>query len=401
MGPKGDFENQVMTVLFWFFLTLILYCYFGYPLLAAFTARRLRRLPRKGHYEPAVSIVLSVWNEEGVIEQKIENLLSLDYPPEKIEILIGSDGSTDRTNDIIKRFGDPRIRLIESPARRGKAATLNVLAGEAKSEIIVFTDARQAFEEDAVKALAANFADPGIGCVSGELIFSKRGGATARGINLYWNYEKWIRRAESGIHSMLGATGAIYAVRRKLFSAIPDDIVLDDVFVPFKIIQKGYRAVFDPSARAYDEAADSPGEEHRRKARTLFGNYQIFRMFPGMFNPLKSPIAIQLFSHKFLRVAAPFFMAVVFFVNWRLAGDVFYAVLFAFQIVFYGMAVAGGLARHQRRGILGVVSRICYIPYVFCLLNFSALAGFLRFAGAKQKITWEKARDKRHMTHDT
>ena len=168
---------------------------------------------------------------------------------------------------------------------------------------------------------------------------------------------------------------------------------MDDMFVPFKIIQKGYRAVLDTSAKAYDEVADSPREEHRRKARTLFGNYQIFWMFRGMFNPFKSPVAVQLFSHKFLRVMVPFFMIAVFFINWGLIGHGLYEVLFVLQAVFYIMALMGALARHQKYGILKLVSKLCYVPYVFCLLNFSALAGFFRFVGSKQEITWEKARD--------
>ena len=383
-----------MAFLFWTLLFLIIYCYFGYPLLLAGAALFMRHTPDSGKYEPTVSIVLSVWNEEDVIKHKIKNLLSLKYPAEKIEILIASDGSTDRTNEIICQFIDPRIQLVESPQRRGKMAALNELVAKAKHEVVVFTDARQIFDGNAVKVLVRNFNDPQIGCVSGELMLSEKEGATARGINLYWNYEKFIRRAESQVHSMLGATGAIYAIRRELFTEIPKNIVLDDMFVPLKIIGKGYRAILDSSAIAYDEVADSPREEHRRKARTLFGNYQIFWMFRRMFNPVKSPIAIQLFSHKFLRVMVPFFMIALFLINWHLAaGSLRYQILFDLQKLFYIMAVIGGLARHQKYGILKIVSKVCYIPYVFCLLNFSALIGFLRFIGPGQDITWEKARD--------
>ena len=389
-----------MIFSFWFSISLIIYCYFGYPLLLELLSKLFCHLPQKKPLEPALSIVLSVWNEEDVLERKIKNFLALEYPPEKVEILIGSDGSTDKTNTIIKQFNDPRVRLMESTLRRGKMATINMLVRQARNEIVVFTDARQDFAPNALKELVANFADPKVGCVSGELIFFERGGGTAQGINLYWRYEKWIRQNESAIHSMLGATGAIYAIRRELYTEIPDGIVLDDMFVPLKIIQQGFRAVIDPSAKAYDEAADSPREEYRRKVRTLAGNYQIFRVFRGMFNPLTSPVAIQLFSHKFLRVLVPFLMIVAFVSNGWLfygrgdaphAGPV-YSVLFAAQIVFYCLAVTGGLARHQKYGILKVLSKACYVPYVFCLLNFSALAGFFRFARAKQDVAWERAR---------
>lgn len=382
-----------MVVVFWVFILLIVYCYFGYPLLLKVAARMGQCVSKNGPYEPVVSVVLSVWNEEDTIKHKIKDLISLDYPEAKIEILIGSDGSTDQTNQIVRQFIDPRIRLVESLQRKGKMAMLNRLVGEAKGEVIVFTDARQTFDTDVIKILVGNFNDQKVGCVSGELIFSKRGGATAQGINLYWNYEKFIRRAESDIHSMLGATGAIYAIRKELFEKIPENIVLDDMFVPFRIIQKGYRAIFDSAARAYDEVADSPREEHRRKARTLYGNYQIFWMFRQMFNPFKSPIAIQFFSHKFLRVLIPFFMIALFFINWSLSGCILYAFIFNLQILFYCMAVMGGLARYQKHGILNRLSKVCYIPYVFCLLNFSALVGFLRFVSSKQEVQWEKARN--------
>jgi len=382
-----------MIFLFWFLLILIVYCYFGYPILIGLAAKCSRHQTQHGNNEPPVSIILSIWNEEDVIKKKIENLLSLDYPKEKFEILIGSDGSTDRTQDIIRQYSDPRIQLFENSHRQGKMFTINHLVEKAKSEIIVFTDARQNFEHDAIKNLVSNFSDPIIGCVSGELLFSKKDGATAQGINLYWNYEKWIRRNESDVHSMLGATGAIYAIRRELYTNIPVGIVLDDMFVPIKIIQQGFRAIFDPSAKAYDEVSDSPKEEHSRKARTLFGNYQIFWIFRAMFNPLKSPIALQLFSHKLLRILIPFFMIALLFINWNLLDVSFFADFFYLQIVFYGMAAIGGLARHQKYGILKIISKACCVPYVFCLLNFSALIGFFRFTRSKQDVMWKKARD--------
>ena len=379
--------------LFWIFLLLILYCYLGYPLSLCLLTKFISKPVQKANIFPQISIVLSVWNEADVIESKINNLLSLNYPKDRMEILIGSDGSTDKTNEIIKRFKNPRVHLFEGTQRRGKMATINELVSKSQSDIIVFTDARQMFSLDALKELMANFAQPDIGCVSGELIFSKKGGATARGINLYWNYEKFIRSQESKIHSMLGATGAIYAIRRHLYTEVPTNVVLDDMYIPLKIIQKGYRAIFDEKAQAFDEVADSPREEHRRKARTLFGNYQIFGILPELFNPYKNPVSIQLFSHKFLRVIIPFFMIAVVILNLFLLNESFYRQIFILQVIFYIAAVLGGLLRHKRTGALKWISKICYIPYVFCLLNFSALIGFFRFMGTGQTATWEKARE--------
>lgn len=385
-----------MIFLLWFLLSLVIYCYFGYPLLLWLTARLRPNPVHKSAAEPSpsISMILSVWNEGDVIEKKLQNLLSLDYPKEKIEILIGSDGSTDQTTRIIRGFNDPRIHLIERQERRGKMATLNELVQMAKNEIIAFCDARQTFAPDALRELVANFTDARVGCVSGELVFMEKGreGGTAKGLGLYWNYEKFIRKYESRLHSMLGATGAIYAIRRELFVPIPTQIVLDDMYVPLRIIRKGYRAILDESARAYDHAADSPREEHRRKTRTLFGNYQIFGLFSDLFNPTQSPIAIQFFSHKLLRVLIPFFLIALFILNIFLTAGTFYRTLFYSQIAFYAAAILGALARHQRHGSFNLVSKVCYIPYVFCLLNFSAIIGTLRFLGAKQEATWEKAR---------
>jgi cellulose synthase/poly-beta-1,6-N-acetylglucosamine synthase-like glycosyltransferase len=238
----------------------------------------------------------------------------------------------------------------------------------------------------------ANFADPTVGCVSGELLFAKADGATAKGVNFYWEYEKFIRGHEARVHSMLGATGAIYAIRKDLYVPAPADVVLDDMFTPFKIIQKGYRAIFDSTAYAFDSAAHSATEEYRRKARTLYGNYQIFALFPGLFNPFKSPIAVQLFSHKFLRVMVPFFMLALLPLNFFMLSAGIYKTILVLQIIFYTCAIIGLLARNQKYGIFKKIAKLCYVPYVFCLLNFAALAGFYRFIASKQDIAWQKAR---------
>ncbi len=385
-----------MIPLFWVLLLLVDYCYFGYPLFLWLLAQLRPNPVQKGGCEPKISVVLSVWNEEDVIERKMRDLLSLNYPRDKIDFWIGSDGSTDGTEEILSNIRDPRVHIIVHQQRRGKMATLNELVQTARNEIIIFCDARQTFAPDALRELVANFADSRVGCVSGELIFTEKEGegGTAKGVNLYWNYEKFIRKFESRLHSMLGATGAIYAIRRELFAPIPTQIVLDDMYVPLSIIRKGYRAIFDESAKAYDHAADSPREEHRRKTRTLFGNYQIFGLFLDLFNPARSPVAIQLFSHKLLRVLVPFLLILLFILNLLLAAAPLYRTLFNLQLVFYGMAIIGGLSRHQKHGIFNLISKVCYIPYVFCLLNFSALIGSLRYFGSNQKVTWQKAREK-------
>ena len=382
-----------MEIVFWLSLGLIVYCYLGYPLLMALSAL-VRTVPvRKGDIRPTVSVVLSVWNEADVIETKIRNLLALDYPAEKIEILIGSDHSDDGTDDIIRGFPDARVRFVAAPQRRGKTLMLNDLVAQAQNEIVVFTDARQVLDKDAVRQLVNNFADPCVGCVSGELVFfQSQGSATGRGVSLYWRYEKFIRACESRIHSMLGATGAIYAIRRELFTPLPAPVVLDDMFIPFQIIRKKFRAVFDGTAKAYDYAAEEPREEYRRKVRTLYGNYQIFALLPWMFNPFQSPVAWQLFSHKLLRLLAPFLLLAVLVSNFYLLPFARYWMVFVLQLLFYGLAVMEWLVIKRKYGIVKILRKIGYVPYVFCLLNGAALAGLWRFLRGGQPVTWQKAR---------
>lgn len=382
-----------MTETFWALLFVIIYCYFLYPLIIFLLARFKPRTVQKASIEPAVSVVISLHNEQDVIAAKIENLLKLDYPAGKLEILIGSDGSTDRTADIIRQFSDPRVKLFINPIRQGKMATINGLMAQATGEIIFFTDARQLVETDALRKLVSNFTDPAVGCASGELVFAPKDAGLAKGVNLYWNYEKFIRYHEGLIHSMLGATGAIYAIRRALFVPGEAQVVLDDMFIPFKIIQKGYRAVFDETAHAYDQVAANPAEEFRRKTRTIYGNYQIFALLPGMFNPLRSPVAFQLLSHKFLRLIIPFLLIVLFMINFKLRQAPIFNFFLILQIVFYTAAAAGHWARRYKKGPFNFIDKICGVPYVFCLLNYSALVGFARFIFAKQQSTWQKARD--------
>jgi biofilm PGA synthesis N-glycosyltransferase PgaC len=372
---------------------LVVYCYAGYPLFIYLLAKWKPKPIRKSLMVPSVSVVISVHNEEDVIERKIQNLLDLDYPPHQMDIYIGSDGSTDKTNDIISRFSDSRIHLTVYSKRQGKMAVISQLVRQSKGEIIFFNDARQILDKKALKALVENFADPEVGCVSGELMFHRPDNATAKGINLYWEYEKFIRLHESRVHSMLGATGAIYAIRRHLFVQGPKHMLLDDMFIPFKIIEKGYRAIFVDDALAYDQVASTPREEYRRKTRTLCGNYQIFSCFPGLFSPWRSPIAVQLFSHKLLRVILPFILIAIFLLTWMISSEwVFYKFLVV-QAAFYGMAAVGSVISRSTHAIVKVFSKVCYIPYVFCLLNFSALIGFLRFIESKQEVKWEKARE--------
>lgn len=333
---------------------------------------------------PTVSILLSAYNEEKRMARKMENLLSLDYPERKLEILVGSDGSTDQTPPILERYRGKRVRVFSSAERRGKPAMLNQLVRSAKGEILLFTDARQEIERKAVRNLVRNFGDPKVGGASGELVLKEADGSVGKGLGFYWTYEKFIRKTESDLDSVVGATGALYAVRRSLVVPIPEETILDDVYLPMKIVSRGFRVLFEGSAHIYDESSRTAREEYERKVRTLAGNCQSFAMLASLLNPLKSRIAFQFISHKLLRILAPFFLAALFFSNgFLLLHAPFFRFFFWTQLVFYALAWLGSFAPSPLKKLFSA-------PYVFCLLNASALVGLYRYLSGRQQITWQK-----------
>ncbi|MEK6322225.1 MAG: glycosyltransferase family 2 protein [Acidobacteriota bacterium] len=271
---------------------------------------------------------------------------------------------------------------------RGKATALNIGVEIARGEIIIFADARQSFEPDAIKELAANFADPNVGAVSGELLLDGAGGSSVgEGVGLYWKYEKWIRKSESRFSSVIGATGAIYAIRRELWRPLPDSTILDDVYTPMGIALGGRRVVFEEKARAHDKAFESPGREFARKVRTLTGNYQLCQLMPRLLFP-NSALLFQFYSHKLMRLAAPIFLLLIFAANVFLAAtpagnaaELFYRAALAGQLVFYaGVAAGAYLLKHNRR------VRLLNFAYVFSLMNAAALIGLLFFVLGKRNI---------------
>jgi biofilm PGA synthesis N-glycosyltransferase PgaC len=380
-----------MTYIFWFSMLILFYTYIGYPLYVFIMARYHRNTVAKDlDFRPQVSVIMSAYNEESYIERKIKNLLASDYPKDKLEILVGSDGSTDGTDLILPRIKDKRLKVFIYKKRRGKPSVLNDLAPKAKGQIIIFCDVRQLFAKDAITQLVANFADDRVGCVSGELVFEDSAKETdvAKGVNAYWDYEKFIRKNESTIHSMAGATGAIYAIRKSLYSPMPSDIILDDVYIPLSIAGMGYRSIWEGKAKAYDRPAFTAKEEYKRKVRTLAGNYQIFVIFKNLLIPFLKPVSLPLVSHKLLRVIAPFFMILAFVSNLFLAMDGSYILSLTAQATFYALAVLGALTCRQKNKKF--IIKIASTAYMFCFLNFTALVGLYRFLFGKQKIAWER-----------
>jgi glycosyltransferase involved in cell wall biosynthesis len=376
------------AVVLWTCAALLAYVYVGYPLLVAAWARWRPRPRRRAPIEPAVSILVAACNEADRVDARVRNLLALDYPRERLEILLGSDGSTDGTVERARAWAAAGVRVLAFERRRGKAAVLNDLAAAAGGEVLVFGDARQRWAPDAVRALVAGFADPQVGAVSGELILTEDDtSVVGEGVGAYWRYEKLIRASESAADSTVGATGALYAVRRELFAPIPPDTILDDVLIPLGVVRRGRRVVFEPAARAFDRVAATPLEEFTRKVRTIGGTFQLFVSQRGwLLHPGRNRLFLQTVSHKGLRLLSPLLLLAAFVANATLVDRPLYAVALAAQAVFYGAAGAGAVAgaRGRRPALLAV-------PYVFCLLNDATLIAFVRFVRGRQRVTWEPA----------
>jgi biofilm PGA synthesis N-glycosyltransferase PgaC len=362
-----------MEGVFWTSAFVIVYCYLGYPLLLAAWARLAGQAPRKAPIDgtrewPSISIILAARNEAARLPARVNNLLELNYSGRR-EIIVVSDGSTDGSADVLAGFGG-QVRVLEVPAG-GKPLALNAGVEAATGEILIFADARQQFCPDALVELAANFADDRVGGVTGELMLDCEGTESIEstigdGVGLYWKYEKWLRRKESAVWSTLGATGAIYALRRRLWTPLPADTLLDDVLAPMRAVFAGYRVVFEERARAFDRTSPDAAAEARRKTRTLAGNYQILAQEPRLFLPIVNPVWLQYLSHKTARLLIPWCLLALLVSSAILAGSSWlYFAAFCAQVGFYGLADLGAWleARDRRpddaysRGIAVALSR--------------------------------------------
>ncbi len=376
-------------LIFWLSAFGLFYIYLGYPLLIWLLARVRPRPVKKGECSDAVSVVISAYNEEAVIARKLQNLLSLQDSARIRQILVGSDGSSDRTAAMARSVPDPRVRVFEFAERRGKASVLNDLIPQCSSAIVVLTDARQEIHPDALGALLANFADASVGVVSGELVFLREQGAsvTEEGLGAYWSYEKFIRKSESCFASVPGATGALYAIRKELFRPIPPATVLDDVAIPMQAVVRGARCVFEGAALVFDRASRTPDQEAIRKRRTLAGNVQLLGLYPGWLLPWRNPVWLQFVSHKVARLLSPLFLITLFVLNLGLLGvdSPGYIVFLVLQCAFHLMAAAGWMMSR-----LGLSCSVAGLPFMFMALNLATLAGLADALMRKHKPAWDR-----------
>ena len=314
---------------------LISYVIVGYPLLLHLLAHRYRKPFRSGNRLLQISIVIPVHNGGRFLRRKLESILKLDYPPELIEVLVVSDGSVDDTNDIARQFSDYGVQLLSIP-RLGKPGALNAAVPRVGGEILVLTDVRQELTPESIRWLVAPFADPAVGVVSGELILRDGTTPDEADVGIYWKYESWIRKNLSLLDSMLGATGPFYAIRRSLFQAVPEDILLDDVYLPMTVFFKNFRLVVEPKAIAYDYPMTRE-REFGRKVRTLGGNYQLLMRMPRLLSP-SNRLLWHFLSYKVGRLLLPWLVLTMFLSSVRLPSP-WNVLLVGSQVTIGGLAL--------------------------------------------------------------
>lgn len=375
------------VILFWSAAALLAYVHAGYPILIRVLARLRPRPPAAADILPSISIVVVAHDEVRQVKGRLENLLSLDYPRDRLEIVLGSDGSADGTVDEARAFEKDGVRVAAFPGRRGKAAVLDDLVPSCRGAMVVLADARQRFEPGALRRLVRGFADPKVGAVSGVLILDGGAGAPiGAGIGFYWRRESAMRRAESLVDSTIGATGAFYAIRRRLFSPIPHDTILDDVLIPMRIARRGYRVVCEPEARAHDRPAEGAGAEGARKIRTIAGNFQLFARETWLLDPFRNRLWLQTVSHKGLRLLGPILLAALLVSSLVLAARPFFAAAFLVQALFHAAGVAGSRLRAGGRSLSFLA-----VPAVVWLLTWATVVAFARFVSGRQRVTWDRA----------
>jgi cellulose synthase/poly-beta-1,6-N-acetylglucosamine synthase-like glycosyltransferase len=378
-------------IVFWLAALLLFYVYAGYPLLLALIGLFVRRPRPDAGYTPRISVLIAAYNEEEAIERKIQQTLALEYPADKIEVLVLSDCSTDRTDEIVKAFLDSRVRLVRMPERRGKTFAQNVGVKEAKGEVIIFSDATAIYHPKALLYLACNYQDSSVGAVSGRYQYFDPGEQSPTGLGsvAFWNYENLIKKLQSSIRTITGCCGCIYSIRKEAYTELPADII-SDLVQPLQAIRKGYRVVFEDRALAYEETTQSTSEEFSMRVRVVTRAMRGLLSVSDLLKPWKFAWpAFQLWSHKIMRWMVPLFLIAIFAANLALIDFRFYRFTLAVQLFFYAAALLNMLLPlHRQWKPLG-------IPLFFCTLNAAALVSMLEICRGRKYVTWQTVRARR------
>ncbi|MFW6119017.1 MAG: glycosyltransferase family 2 protein [Planctomycetota bacterium] len=383
-------------------LALPAYSYVGYPVLLFISAalvqtgrdvfyllRRGERRTRSAH-TPGVSIVMAAYNEEESLGTTLERCLAVDYPPEKLEVIVGSDGSTDGTVRIARQYAERGVRTCDFSERRGKLSVVEDCVERAEGEIVVLTDANTRLQPDSVRKLVRHFDDPEVGAVCGELLLEGEGTGDE---GIYWRYEVALKTLENRLNAVLGANGALYAVRRELFPRLPGHLITDDFVIPMKVRERGYRVLYDPEAVAVEDPPISAKAEFRRRLRIGAGNWQALRYCAHLLAPWHGWISLAFWSHKVLRWVTPYLLIAAFCANVFLLGSPFWRFVFAGQVGFYLLAASGWLLPKARIPA-GPLRTVTY----FVLVNAALGAGLFRGLLGLQRAAWQRTARKTAVT---
>jgi cellulose synthase/poly-beta-1,6-N-acetylglucosamine synthase-like glycosyltransferase len=378
-------------IVFWTAAALLFYVYAGYPLLLALIALFVRRQRPEPGYCPRISVLIAAYNEEAAIERKLRQTLALEYPPEKMEVLVLSDCSTDRTDEIVKAFPDPRVRLVRMPERRGKTHAQNQGIRQATGEVVIFSDATAIYHPRALLYLACNYQHASVGAVSGRYQYFDPCGQSPTGLGsvAFWNYENMIKKLQSRVRTITGCCGCIYSVRKAAYTDLADDVI-SDLVQPLQAIRKGYRVVFEDRALAYEETTQSTAEEFAMRVRVVTRAMRGLLSVSDLLMPWKFfwP-AFQLWSHKVLRWMVPLFLIALFAATLPLLDSPVCQAALGAQLVFYAAAILNILMPlHRRWKPLG-------IPLFFCTLNAAALMSMLEICRGRRYVTWQTVRARR------
>jgi cellulose synthase/poly-beta-1,6-N-acetylglucosamine synthase-like glycosyltransferase len=376
-------------ILLWLSVVALFYTYAGYPLLLALVSALKPRRVLRGDHEPPISIIITAYNEERDLAAKIENTLALDYPRELMEIIVASDCSSDRTDEIARKFAGHGVRLHRQPERLGKTAAQNAAVEQAHGEIILFSDATSLYQPDAVRAMMPSFADPTVGCVAGRLEYVDGSDSrVGRGARSYWSYETFLKRHESRVGSLIGASGCLYAVRRSAYVPLYHE-ACSDFIIATKMVEQGLRAVYEPNAVCFEQTNRQSDKELKMRVRIIAQTFTDLWRHRALLNPVRSGFyGVQLLSHKVMRYLVPFFLMGLFVSSGVLApGALFYRLIFAAQVTCYACpAFAWMLDR------VGIRSRLLAFPQYFMLANLASLIGCYQFLRGQRYASWEPIR---------
>lgn len=391
-----------IKIIFWSSLLVLLYCYFGYGILLwsylkalSLFSKNKKSLRASKDFQPEVTLLVATFNEELIINQKIENTLQIDYPAHKLKIIFVADGSTDNTVNIIRQY--PAIDLYYKPEREGKSAAINRVMPYVSSPFTIFCDANTLLNKDCIKEIVKHYTDPKIGAVAGEkkvvdhsLVQSTAGA----GEGLYWKYESILKKLDARFYSVVGAAGELFSIRTNLFEPVGKNVLLDDFIISMRICQNGYRVMYEPRAFATESPSFSIKDEQKRKIRIAAGGFQSIFMLRDLLNIFKyGKLSFQYISHRVLRwLVCPVLLPVLFLSNLLIApysGTLLYKVALIVQSLFYLLAVTGWIFM-----LRNVKVRLLFVPYYFLFMNLSMYIGFFRFMNKSQSVLWEKANRK-------